>query len=122
MASYSRITVMGNVGNDPRVATVNVGGNERRVANFNVAVNDPFNPEAPSVWYAVTVWGKPVDFVERFVKKGTNVLVDGRPGLRSYAAKDGTERTEITIQADRVVSNSPKPKNEESEEDEELPF
>lgn len=102
--SFSQITVVGNVGKDPEIRHLQDGS---VVANFSIAVNDKvtYNGETKQTthWFQVDVWQDGerksglVDVVQKYVVKGAQLLVQGRPIIRKYQDRDGNDRQAFSI-------------------------
>ena len=78
--SLNKIMLIGNVGNDPDVRTTSSG---TPVAKMSLATsrqwtNKDGSEQEKTEWHRLTVWGKLVDVVERYVKKGDRLYVEGR--------------------------------------------
>src|ERR671921_1341639 len=97
--------LIGNLGNDPEVRSTS-GGN--RVATFSLATSRSWNDAAGSKqekteWHRWVVWNTKssqlADIVERYVKKGDKLYVEGRIEYRQWQDKDGQTRysTEINV-------------------------
>jgi single-strand DNA-binding protein len=105
MASYNRIVVMGNLGQDPEVKYTQGG---QAVCQLSIAVNEQWtdkdgNRQEKVQWFRVAVWGKQAETCGQYLAKGRTALVEGRMGSRKYQDKDGNEREAWEITADRVV-------------------
>lgn len=101
MASLNQASVIGFVGDAPRISTTRSG---QKVASFTVATTDRgYTRQNGEVvpdrteWHNVVAWGKVAEVVEKYVRKGSSVFVQGKMRTRSYTAKDGTTKyvTEI---------------------------
>ncbi len=103
--SLNKATLIGNVGSDPEVRSTSNGG---RVATFSLATSNQWNDNAgnkqeKTEWHRCVVWnqGKSTlaDVVERFVKKGEKLFVEGEIQYRQWTDKDGQTRytTEIKV-------------------------
>ena len=103
--SLNKAILIGNVGSDPEIRTV---GNGSRVASFSLATGRTWNDasgakQEKTEWHKIIVWGnKPgslVDVVEKYVKKGDKLYVEGRIEYRQWQDKDGQTRysTEINV-------------------------
>jgi single-strand DNA-binding protein len=103
--SLNKVTLIGNLGNDPEVRST-TGGN--RVATFSLATSRSWNDAAGSKqekteWHRCVVWNTKssqlADIVERYVKKGDKIYVEGRIEYRQWQDKDGQTRysTEINV-------------------------
>jgi single-strand DNA-binding protein len=97
MASYCKITLVGNVGGDP--ITKNFDGG-KKLAEFSIAVNDRVNKDEKPTWYRVSVWNNRADTILSYVKKGDTILVEGRLNVRNYLDNDGRERYSLEVTAD----------------------
>lgn len=97
----NRVHLIGNLGFDPEVREVAQG---RKVARISIATNDSYrNAQGERVtdtqWHTVVAWGQTAEAVERMLRKGSPVALEGRLVHRSYEAKDGTKRyiTEVVM-------------------------
>ena len=78
--SLNKIMLIGNVGNDPDVRPTSSG---TPTANMSLATTRTWKDgsgeqKEKTEWHRLTVWGKLVDVVERYVKKGDRLYVEGR--------------------------------------------
>jgi single-strand DNA-binding protein len=90
------IQLIGRLGNEPEVRTFDSG---KKMASFSLATNEAYyNGEGEKVedtqWHNIVVWGKKVEIVEKYLKKGSEIALLGKLINRSYE-KDG-ERKYIT--------------------------
>ena len=103
--SLNKVTLIGNLGNDPEVRSTS-GGN--RVATFSLATSRSWNGPAgdrqeKTEWHRCVVWNTKTsqlaDIVERYVKKGDKLYVEGRIEYRQWQDKEGQTRysTEINV-------------------------
>ena len=74
MASFNKVTILGNLGRDPEVRTT-PGGNT--VANFSVATTDKWGQgeerQERTEWHRVVVWGKLAETCGEYLSKGRQV-------------------------------------------------
>ena len=103
--SLNKVTLIGNVGADPEVRSTS-GGN--RVATFSLATSRTWNGPAgdrqeKTEWHRCVVWNAKTsqlaDIVEKYVKKGDKLYVEGRIEYRQWQDKDNQTRysTEINV-------------------------
>jgi single-strand DNA-binding protein len=103
--SLNKVTLIGNLGSDPEVRTI-AGGN--RVANFSLATSRTWNSasgerQEKTEWHKCIVWNSKgsqlADIVEKFVRKGDKLYVEGRIEYRQWTDKEGQTRytTEINV-------------------------
>lgn len=95
MASFNKITLIGNVGNDPISKVVE----DKKVAEFNVAINDPIRKEEKPTWYRISVWGPRAEVIMNYVRKGQPIHVEGRLNVRNYLDNEGKERYSLEVVA-----------------------
>ena len=107
MARLNRVLLIGNVGNDPEIRTLS---NNEKVASFRLATTVRYKDRNGEVkeyteWHQVTAWGKLADFVEKMVKKGSQVFIEGKITTRKWTDKDGNDRytTEIWAEGLQVL-------------------
>lgn len=104
--SLNKVILIGNVGKDPDVRYFDSGA---AVANFPLATsergytlaNGTIVPERTE-WHNIVVRRDQVAFVEKWVKKGSAVYVEGKIRSRSYDDQSGVKRYVTEIHADRV--------------------
>ena len=103
--SLNKVTLIGNLGNDPEVRSTS-GGN--RVATFSLATSRSWNDAAgakqeKTEWHRCVVWNTKssqlADIVEKYVKKGDKIYVEGRIEYRQWQDKENQTRysTEINV-------------------------
>ena len=104
--SLNKVILIGNVGRDPDVRYFDSGA---AVANFPLATsergytlaNGTVVPERTE-WHNVVVRRDLVPFVEKWVKKGSGLYVEGKIRTRNYDDQSGIKRYVTEIHADRV--------------------
>ncbi len=104
--SVNKVILIGNVGRDPEVRYFE---NDRAVANFPLATtergfttaNGQQIPERTE-WHNVVVWGGLAKVVESYVKKGTQIFIEGKLRTRSWDDKDGNKRYTTEVYADNI--------------------
>lgn len=97
----NNVQLIGRLGNEPEVHTFESG---TKKASFSLATNDVYyNNKGERVeetqWHQVVAWGKKVEIIESFLKKGSEIAVQGKLATRSYETKSGEKRyvTEINL-------------------------
>ena len=100
----------GNLTADVEIKNV---ANDKVVANFSVAVSRPHSEETD--FFNVEVWGKQAENCDKYLKKGSKVLVVGYIKTRSYEDKDGVKRKVWEVNAEQVEFLSPKTISNETE-------
>jgi single-strand DNA-binding protein len=99
MASFNKITLIGNVGRDPEVRVI---GDNRKVASFSVATNKKYtdsqgNTVDKTEWFRVSFWNKLADITENYVKQGSLVYIEGELSTKEYTDKDGKNRVTLEV-------------------------
>jgi single-strand DNA-binding protein len=101
--SVNKVILVGNVGRDPEVRTMQDGG---KVVNFSIATSETWNDRASgerkekTEWHRVVVFNDRIaDVVEKYVRKGKSVYVEGTLQTRKYTDQSGVEKqtTEVVI-------------------------
>ncbi len=107
--SLNKVMLIGNVGNDPDVRTTSSG---TPIANMSLATTRKWKDgsgeqKEKTEWHRLTVWGKLVDVVERYVKKGDRLYVEGRIEY-SESESDGQKKywTDVNV-FEMVMLGSP---------------
>ncbi|CAN5629623.1 single-stranded DNA-binding protein [soil metagenome] len=103
--SLNKAILIGNLGSDPEIRTT---GNGAKVAQFSVATsrkwtNNAGEQQEKTEWHRVVAWSKLADVVERYVKKGQQVYVEGEIQYRSYEDKDGVTKYSTEINARELM-------------------
>lgn len=104
-ALKNRVQLIGNVGNDPEIKTFEAG---KKLVRFVIATNESYtNAKGEKVmdtqWHTVTAWGKTAEIIERFVKKGKELAIDGKLTHRSYDDKNGEKRYISEVVANEIL-------------------
>lgn len=102
----NRLTIIGNITNDPELRTTTSGVN---VCSFTVAVNRrkkiEGQPEAD--FFKVSAWRERGELCAKYLSKGKKVCVIGPVAVRTYTGNDGTTRAQMEVTADEVEFLSP---------------
>jgi single-strand DNA-binding protein len=104
MSGVNKVILVGHLGKDPEVRTLESGA---KVATFSLATTETYrNKEGQKVeqteWHNIVVWRGLAEVVEKYLKKGKEVYIEGRIRNRSYE-KDGQKRYISEINADNMV-------------------
>lgn len=102
-STLNKATIIGHLGKDPEIRSFQNGG---RAANLTVATGESWTDKASgerkerTEWHRVSVLNDGlVGVVEKYLKKGTKVYIEGRLETRKWADKSGQEKytTEIVL-------------------------
>ncbi len=94
--------LVGRVGRDAEIRYFESG---KVKANFSIAVNrwDPKTKSEVADWFNIDVWDKLAEFAGEYIKKGVQVVVDGRIGQNKWTDKmTGNERENFLIIANNI--------------------
>ena len=103
MASLNSVSLIGNLGADPEIKSFQNGG---KIANLRIATSESWKDKATgekkerTEWHSVTVSSDGlVGVVERFLKKGSKVFVQGQLQTRKWQDASGNDRysTEVVL-------------------------
>lgn len=105
----NKVQLIGHVGNAPEVIELESG---KRFVKFTMATNDSYkNAKGDKVedtqWHNLVVWSKLVDVVEKYVHKGSELMIEGKLTNRSYDDKEGNKRyvSEIIVNELLLMGN-----------------
>lgn len=106
----NKVQLIGYLGGDPEIKTFGESG---RLAKFSLATNESFkNNKGEKVqetqWHNLVAWNSTANFAEKYLKKGTEVAVEGKLVNRNYTAKDGTKRYTTEVEVNEVLIISKK--------------
>ena len=113
----NKAILIGRVGKDPEVKQVS----GTAVAKFTIATSESYKNKAgekveQTEWHNIVIWGKLCDIVERYVKKGDLLYVEGKIIYGSYEDRDGNKRYTTDIKVDEMKmlgsKTAEKPKEE----------
>lgn len=107
---FHKVILVGNLGRDPEMRYTPSG---QAVTNLSVATNRTYTDNAgtqvkQTVWFRVSVWGKQAEASHQYLRKGRQVLVEGRLNAddngnpRIWNAQDGTPRASFEVTAETV--------------------
>ncbi len=104
--SVNKVILVGNVGKDPEVRYLD---NDVAVANFSLATTergytgrDGQTVPDRTEWHNIVAWRGLAKVVESYVKKGTQLFIEGKIRTRSYDDKDGNKRYMTEVYADNL--------------------
>lgn len=99
----NKVILVGNVGVDPEVRTTESGV---KVARVRLATTERLYDRQSNEtrelteWHSITLWRGLADVVDRFVKKGSQLYIEGRLRTREWTDKEGIKRYTTEIMAD----------------------
>jgi single-strand DNA-binding protein len=104
MASVNKVILIGNLGRDPEVRYMPSGD---AVANISIATTETWKDkngekQEKTEWHRVAMFGKTAEIAGEYLKKGSQVYIEGRLETRKWTDKEGKERYTTEIRADRM--------------------
>jgi single-strand DNA-binding protein len=104
MASVNKVILIGNLGKDPEVRYLPSGD---AVANISIATTETWKDKGgekqeKTEWHRVSMFSKLAEIAGEYLKKGSQVYIEGRLETRKWTDKEGHERYTTEIRADRM--------------------
>ena len=104
MASINKVIIIGNLGRDPETRYMPDGG---AIINIPVATTEQWKDkngkmQEKTEWHRVAFFGKLAEIAGEYLKKGSQVYVEGRLQTRKWQDKDGADKYTTEIVADRM--------------------
>lgn len=105
MASVNKVIVVGNLGRDPETRYMPSGD---ALTNITVATTDKWKDKASgeqkeaTEWHRISFFGKLAEIAGQYLKKGSQVYIEGKLRTRKYTDKDGVEKYSTEIVADTM--------------------
>ena len=140
MAGLNKVILIGNLGKDPEVRTIDSGV---KVASFPMATTESYRNKAGekvdvTEWHNIVLWRGMAEIAEKYLSKGNKAYIEGKIRTRSYNDKDGVKKYITEIIGDNMLllgippakrandSQEPRPENDAandtSEPADDLPF
>jgi single-strand DNA-binding protein len=99
------VRLVGNLGMNPEIRTTT---NQKKVASFSVATTESWkdndgNTVKDTQWHRVVAWGKLADLAEKYLQKGTQVVLEGSITNRQYQDSKGEKRNITEIVANDLM-------------------
>lgn len=105
MASVNKVILVGNLGRDPEVRYTASGD---AMCNLSVATTDNWRDKATgerkevTEWHRVSFFGKTAEVCGQYLKKGSQIYVEGSLRTRKWTDKDGVEKYTTEIRGDAM--------------------
>ena len=127
----NNLSATGNAGNDAEVRFTSDG---TAIASWSIALTSGYGKNEKTTWLRCNMFGKRGETIAQYIKKGSQVGVNGEISLNTYKGKDGAEKTslECNVQAVTLLGktepSAPKEAGKanghqpQPEDDDEIPF
>jgi len=105
MAGLNKVMLIGNLGKDPEVKTLENGA---KIATFPLATSENYkdkegNRQTRTEWHNLVLWRGLADIAENYLHKGSQVFVEGRLSTRKWEDKEGHTRYTTEVIGDNLV-------------------
>jgi single-strand DNA-binding protein len=104
MASVNKVILIGNLGRDPELRYMPSGD---AIANLRVATTDTWkdkngDKQEATEWHTVVFFGKQAEICGQYLKKGSQIYVEGSLRTRKWQDKEGNDRYSTEVRGDRM--------------------
>lgn len=105
MASVNKVIIVGNLGRDPETRSFPNGD---QVANVSIATTDRYKDKTSgemkeiTEWHRISFFGRLAEIAGQYLRKGSQVYVEGSLRTRKWTDKDGVEKFTTEIRADSM--------------------
>lgn len=101
----NKVILLGNLGKDPEVKTLESG---KKVASFSLATTESYKDkngerQSNTEWHNISFFGSIVEVIEKYLKKGNQIYIEGKIKTRSWDDKDGVKRYTTDIIGDKLT-------------------
>lgn len=96
----NRVQLIGNVGKDPMIKNLENG---KKIAKFSMATNEYYTQNGErkqdTTWHNLVAWDKTAEIIEKNVKTGSEIVINGKLVNRSYEDSNGDRKyvTEVVV-------------------------
>ena len=115
MAGVNKVILVGNLGKDPEVRTLEGG---RKVANVTLATSEKFKDREGQLqerteWHRLSIWGPQAETAEKYLRKGSQIYAEGKLRTREYE-QDGQKKYSTDIMVDTFTMLGGRPDGQNS--------
>jgi single-strand DNA-binding protein len=105
MGSVNKVILIGNLGKDAELRYTAGGA---PVVSVRIATTERFTDregqkKEDTQWHDIVIWGKTAESIHEYLVKGKQIYVEGRLQTRKWTDKEGKDRYNTEVRADRVV-------------------
>ena len=103
--SLNKVILIGNLGKDPELKMTPAG---QPLARFSLATTETWKTptgekQQKTEWHNIVVWGKQAEIAEKYLRKGKQVMIEGRIQYRDYTDPSGVKKIYTDIRCDNFV-------------------
>lgn len=104
--SLNKVMLIGNVGRDPEVRYLENSGNAK-VASFTLATTERYRDRNNELrenteWHNIVAWRNSADLADKYIRKGTQLYIEGRLRTRNWDDQQGVKHYVTEIVADNI--------------------
>jgi len=104
-ALKNKVQLIGHLGASPEVRSTENG---RKMARFSIATNESYRANTgekvtETQWHKVVAWGKTAEIAEKYLRKGSEIVLEGKLVNRQYTDKAGARKYITEVQANDFV-------------------
>jgi single-strand DNA-binding protein len=96
----NNLNATGRLGQDAKLSYT---ANQDAICNFSLSLTAGYGDKATTTWLNCNLWGKRAEILAPMLLKGTQIGITGEISLRSYKAKDGTEKSSLECRVGDVT-------------------
>ena len=105
--SLNKVMLIGNVGRDPEIRYLEGTTGNTKVATFTLATTERYRDRGGELrenteWHNIVAWRNSADVAEKFIRKGTQLYIEGRLRTRSWTDQTGNKRYTTEVQVDNL--------------------
>jgi single-strand DNA-binding protein len=102
--SVNKVILVGRLGRDPETRYTSSG---QAVCNFSIATDRAYKDrtgqtQKQTEWHKIVAWGKLAEICQQYLKKGSQIFIEGRIQSRQWDDKEGNKRTSFEIVANEM--------------------
>ena len=117
LMSFNKVILVGNVGKDPEIRRFE----NNTKASFSLATSETYTPRGgdrvtQTEWHNIVAWRRLAELAENYIRKGSQILVEGKLRYRSYDDREGIKRYIVEVEADviQLLGRKPDSQNQQS--------
>ena len=106
--SLNKAMLIGHIGQNPEVRYVGAAGDTNsKVATFSLATTERYKDRNGEIkenteWHSIVAWRGLADLAEKYIRKGSQLYIEGRIKTRSWQDQNGVTRYQTDIVADKI--------------------
>ena len=112
--SLNKVMLIGNVGRDPEIRYLEGTTGNTKVATFTLATTERYRDRGGELrenteWHNIVAWRNSADVAEKFIRKGTQLYIEGKLRTRQWTDQTGAKRytTEVVVDNMQLLGKRP---------------